>query len=609
MTERSGARPPFHPERWETEDLVQAPWYAAPVMTRRQVMRWSAIMAGALAAGQGGRRVVAGPAEPGRIRPLGYQDEEIQTDAEISVPFNPFGQPVTLDPHRTANWGPFWIMFPNVWGGMVRFTETGQVVEDLAESYSISDDGLVYTFKIRPDAKYANGRPVVADHFISSWKRALSPDNASPMASFMEQVEGYQDYIEKRSEEIGFHAVDDATVEVTLAEPYNYFLSYMATFVWSVVDPQVLEEAGEQDFVLRDAGTGPWRFTEFERDAQFVMEPNTNYYGGVSPSLVKIVWPIMSGPDADTTALEAYRAGEVVSADVPLSLKPEVDEDEALAEELVTISPQGSTRSLAMDFTKAPFDDVRVRRAFALATDRERWANEIWQGSYVPAEVFTPPVTPAISGYEPPDGLRFDIDAAKQALEEAGYPNGEGLPEIVFYQSSADRPEEIERWAAFLQTYEENLGVTIRHDTSMTEEQIEDLRKDEGGLQLSTIWWWYVTETPHLLAEAFRPDAPYMKGYFNWNPDLEPSGDFDPGADAATFEDLMARAEVEQDEATRNDLYRQGEELVLKNAVCVPLGNWVQTFVQKPWLRGTKQGPWTGRLPIRFDQDVVVLQH
>jgi ABC-type transport system substrate-binding protein len=100
-----------------------------------------------------------------------------------------------------------------------------------------------------------------------------------------------------------------------------------------------------------------------------------------------------------------------------------------------------------------------------------------------------------------------------------------------------------------------------------------------------------------------------MKGVFNWGPELEPSGDFDPSADSAAFDELVAQADVEQDADTRNDLYRQAEELVLKNAVYVPLGNWKQMFVQKPWIEGTRQGPWTGRIPIMFDKDVVVLPH
>src|SRR5690606_32314692 len=109
--------------------------------------------------------------------------------------------------------------------------------------------------------------------------------------------------------------------------------------------------------------------------------------------------------------------------------------------------------------------------------------------------------------------------------------------------------------------------------------------------------------------EVFASTSPYMQGWFNWNPELEPSGDFDPGADSKTFDELVQQADVEQDAETRNDLYRQAEELVLKNAVCIPLGYWVQMYVQRPWLQGTKQGPWTGRLPVWFDKDVVVLKH
>ena len=85
--------------------------------------------------------------------------------------------------------------------------------------------------------------------------------------------------------------------------------------------------------------------------------------------------------------------------------------------------------------------------------------------------------------------------------------------------------------------------------------------------------------------------------------------DFDPGADSAAFDDLVGKADVELDADARNEFYRQAEELAIKNAVYIPLGHWVQMYVQKPWLQGTKQGPWTGRLPVWFDKDVVVLQH
>ena len=525
------------------------------------------------------------------------------------MPFDPYGQPVTLDPHRTVNWGPFWVMFPNIWGGLVRYDENGKVQLDLAESSTTSPDGLVYTFKIRPDAKYATGNPVKAGDFIASWKRALDPNHLSPMATFMMHIKGYAKYVAKKSQNLGVKAVDDATVEITLSKPYSYFMSYLAAFVWNVVDPAVLKQYGDDQFFLHDAGTGPWRFTQFDAANQVVLEPNTHYYGGNSPSIVKIVWPFVTGPTAAETALNLYKQDQAVSADVPLSLKSSVEKDPNLAKELVKISPEGSTRSIAMDFKQPPFNDVRVRRAFAMAIDRGKWAKEIWNGTWVPTSVFIPPVVATVGGYKPPAGLDFKPDDAKKLLEDAGFKNGQGLPPITYYESSEDSDDEKARWKALLDMIKANLGVEIKHDISKTLAEIQALQGDNGGRQFDVVWWWNVTETPHLLSEVFVSGSPYMKGVFNWAGDLQAAGGFDPGADSKSFDDLVKKADVELDAAKRNDLYQQAEALALKNAVYIPLGNWVPMYVQKPWLRGTKQGPWTGRLPVSFNKDVVVVKH
>ncbi|MGI8644687.1 MAG: ABC transporter substrate-binding protein [Thermomicrobiales bacterium] len=593
----SRSRDMQHSERTQLLQTLRA---GAPAVSRRDLIRWSAISAAAtgvtLSAGRGASAAA-----------VLVQDEDVETDVQLQIPFVPYGQPVVLDPHRAPNWGPFWLLYPNVWGGLLRYTELGGVVEDLAETYTVSDDGLVYTFKIRPDVTYANGTQVVADHFIQSWKRALDPQSTSPMAEFMSPVEGFEAFVAGESEEIGFQTLDETTVAITLSEPYTYFTSYLAAFVWDVIDPAGFE-GGSSGLYQADAGTGPWRVTEFTPDAQIVMEPNPNYYGGTSRSLTQLTWTILTGADADQAALDLYRDEDAISADVPISLLETVRGDEQLADDLRTIDIPGSTRSLAMDFTKPPFDDVRVRRAFAQAIDRDVWANEIYLGTFQPTSSFIPPVVEELSGYEAVDGLAFDPEAARTLLEEAGFANGEGLPELVLYQDSADTDAEKERVAALLAMLEENLGVTIRHDTDLTAVQINTARQDEGGLQLDLPWWWNVTETPHLLNYVFTSDSPYMEGYYNWSEDLEPvSDEYNPAEDARMFNELVAQAAVEQDEAARNDLYRQAETLVLENAVYAPLGNWIQMYVQKPWLQGTKQGPWTGRLPILFDADVVVV--
>jgi oligopeptide transport system substrate-binding protein len=571
---------------------------------RRDFLRWSAIAAGAVAYARTGIASAAPVRVPAALR----QDAPIVEGAEIIVPFDAFGQQITLDPHRSADYGGFWVMYPNVWGGFLRYDEMGRLALDLAEKVVRSQDGLRYTFTVRENAMYASGNPVLAEHFISSWNRALDPANLSPMAAFMEPVRGFNDWINGvEGAELGFRVEDDRTVVVELDEPLTYFPSFMASFVWAVVDPQAIADFGEQNFVLNGAGTGPWQFTAYQQDTQFVMEPNPSYYGELSPSLVRISWPIFNGPDAASEALALYREGDASSADVPLSLMAEVEQDATLSGELVRLdTAQATIRSLAMDFRQPPFDDVRVRRAFALAFDRQRYS-DIYGGTWTPATSFTPPVVTELSAYTPPEGLPFDPDQARALMAEAGYPDGQGLPEITLYHPSGESDEEISRLTQVLQIFEENLGAVITLDTSRTQQEINELIAETGGLQFAIMWWQTVTDTPFLLSDVFSPESPFMQGVFNWSPDLEALGG-DPGAAAAQFSDLVASANVELDTTTRNDLYAQAEAIALENAVYVPIANWVPMFVQKPWLQGTKQGPWTGRLPILFDQDVVVLQ-
>ncbi len=570
-------------------------------LSRRDLARMSALAAGAVATARYGVR-------PASAAPVGVasraQDGDPQTDQELLIPFDPYGEPIVLDPQQAVNWGPFWLLLPNVFGGLLRYSETGKIEYDLAESYEVSDDGKTYTFRIRSDVRYANGNTVVADDFVKSWKRALNPDSLSPMAEFMSIIDGYGDYTSRASEDIGIKAVDDQTLEVTLSDGYTFFPSYAASFVYAVVDPTVVE-SNPDDFYLNGAGTGPWQVTAFEPGGDLVMEPNTEYYGGTSPSLTKLTWRTVSGSDAGQAALDLYTNDDAISADVTISLIEAVTADEALSADLKTVEFSGTTRSLAMDFNQEPFNSVGVRRAFALATDREQYGTGIYLGTYKPATAFTPPVTGEVATYEAPAGLDFNAGDAAAALSDAGFEGGAGLPEIILYQSAGDTDEEIARTAAFLATYQDTLGVAITHDTTLTAAQIELQREDNNGLQLAITDWSSIGDTPYLLSYALRPDSPYMSGFFNWNPDLEDDGDFKPGADAQQFSDLVGDAE--QDQAARNDLYQQAETLALQNAVYIPIGNWVQQYVQKPWLQGTRQGAWTGRLPILFDQNVVVV--
>jgi ABC-type transport system substrate-binding protein len=589
--------------RAELDRLIETFRKTTPNPTRRDLMRWSAVAAGAVAASRLGSTMAA-PAGS-RVGLARFQDNVV-TDAKITIPFDPWGQDVTLDPHRTVNWGPFWVMFPNVWGGLLRYDQNGKPELDLAESMDLSEDGETYTFKIKSDLKFASGNPVNADAFISSWQRALDPANLSPMSDFMALVDGYDDYVAGNSTDIGFAKIDDLTVSISLNSAYSFFPSLLAAYVWSVVDPAVVADLGDDEFVLGGAGTGPWQFTDFDPATQLVMKPNPNYWDGVSPSLTELTWLFLTGPDAASTALDMYKQGKAISADVPLSLLDTVNGDQTLAAQLVKISPQGSVRAIGMDFNQEPFNDVRVRRAIALSIDRDNWANDIWEGTWAAGSSFSPPVLNPVANYTPPEGIGFKPDEAKQLLSDAGYADAQGLPTITYFEPSEDSDSDKARAASLLAMIKQNSGIDIVHDTSLTMQQIADQTADNGGSQFDIVWWWNIYNTPHLLYVAGAPNAIAMDGVFNWNPDLEPSGDYDPGADAADFEQLVDQADQEQDETARNDAFHRAEQLMLHNAVYVPLGYWVQMYVQDPKLQGTRQGPWTGRLPVLFDKNVVL---
>lgn len=573
-------------------------------LSRRDTMRIGAILAG-LVATPGVASAASNSTNPSILR-LFAQGNDPQTNIEISIPLDPFGQPINLDPHRAVDWGSLWVMLPYVWSGLLAFDQNGAVIPDLAEEVVPGDDASIWTATLRENLTFASGTGITAQHFVDSWLRALDPANLAPMSKFMSLVEGYDEYIAGTSTEIGFTAVDERTIEIRLKQPVSYFPAYLATFVWSVIDLELVS-ASPQDFPLQDSAAGQWRFTELVDNDHLTMEPNPNYWDGNSPSVVKITWPFMDSIDSSSTGLDLYRDNQLVSLDVPLSLATTITDDPDLSADLVAVESQCSTMAIAMDFNQPPFNDVRIRQAIAASVDRDVWSNDIWQGTFVPAASFTPPSTATIAEYSPPAAAGFDPNRSRELVAEAEFAIGDAQPEITYYQPATDSPEDQERHAALLQMIAENSGIVISQDVSKTTEQISALQSDLGGRQFDLVWWWAVSDTPSLLSTVGQSTSAYMQGWFNWSPDIEAVGDINPGEASATFDELTQEADQELDTETRNQRYGEAEQLLLDNAVYIPLGYWVQRFIQKPWLQGTRQGPWSGRIPVRIDQDVIVV--
>lgn len=517
----------------------------------------------------------------------------------LTIPLYPYGREIVLDPHRATNWGPHWVMLPNVWAGLMGFDENGAVVPVLASSVEPEEDGLVWVAAIRPDAAFASGTPVTAEAMIAGWKRALSPTRRSPMATYMRRVKGYDAFVSGESEEIGFEARDEKTVAIRLAEPYALFPEDLATFVWAAVDVATLDGVPESRAPFSGASAGMWVFTETGDQNRIRMSRNDGA-SGTPTSFAAVDWMLMEGPQAGQTALDAFTDGTLPLADVPDALRSSATDDASLQGALQTIEPSGTTMLIGMDYRQAPFDNPDVRRAVALSIDRERWATEIMGGTFVPAIGITPPVLEQTSGYASPDPIGPDPDTARQLLSDAGITE-DAMPPVTYYQPAESSQDEFDEAAALLAMIQENAGLVIEHDTTLSAEQIDARRADNGGLQFDLRWWWPLTNSPSGLADLGLPDSPEMKGWFNWSTEVE-NGDVAGAAEAyvAAITDALASL----DETERTQLFAQAEDILVQNAVYVPLGHWVQAFVQSGDLTGTRQGPFTGYVPVALDSDV-----
>ncbi|HEU0164693.1 MAG TPA: ABC transporter substrate-binding protein [Thermomicrobiales bacterium] len=577
-------------------------------ISRRNLVRTTAMVAGLAAAGGAATNVLAAPAntpEPTRAA----SQTDVQTKVEVAIPLIPYGQPVTIDPHRTVNWGPFWTLFPHVWSGLLRFDENGKVEPDLAASLDANENQTVWTAKLRDDIKFASGRAITAADFIASWKRALSPAALTPMSGFMAPIKGFAAFTAGKSTELGIVAKDAKTIEITLAASLSSFPYYLATFVYAVLDGDVLGKAtgaDAKDPLLSGAGAGAWQFTEFMDDDHLTMIPNPNYWDDPSPSISKVTWTILSGDDAETIALEQYKSNVFASADVPLSQYDAVNGDATLKPDVHSLASQGSTLAIGLDFNQAPFNDVRIRKAVAASIDRDAWAKNVWKESYAPASAFTSPASAANTAYTSPKGIAYDVDQAKKWLSDAKFDPAKNATDIVYYQPATDSTDDQKRHAQLLKMIEDAIGLTIRQDTTLTADQIAAQAQDNGGRQFDIVWWWPDGDAGSLLAKIGTSTSPYMAGWFNWSKGNEKHDNEDPGKDSQSFDKYIADAAKNGSESGRNKNYKSAEQLLLDNAVYIPLGYWVQRFVQKPWLQGTKQGPWSGRIPVRFDKDVIV---
>ncbi len=336
---------------------------------------------------------------------------------QVVVAFN--NDLTTLDPHVGYDWQN-WSVIKTIFDGLMDYKPgTTDLEPDLAESFTISADGLVYTFKLRDGIKFHNGRAMTAADVKWSLERSINPATQSPGASYFSAIKGYEDVAGGKATDLaGVTAPDDKTVVITLARPDATFLHVLALNFAFTVPKEAVEAAGA-DWGKKPVGTGGFKFIEWVPGQSMTLERFTEYNRPGVPYLDKLVFSFGLDPTVATLKLKAGEI-DILGDGIPPAQFAEAMADPA-NKELIAVGDQLQTGYVTMNVTIAPFDNVKVREAVNMAINKERIVKIINNR----AGAATQALPPAMPGYNPDNkGFAFDPEGAKKLLAEAGHPDG-----------------------------------------------------------------------------------------------------------------------------------------------------------------------------------------
>jgi oligopeptide transport system substrate-binding protein len=481
----------------------------------------------------------------------------------------------TIDPQK-ALFPPEVAAVMRVFSGLLTLDANGHPLpEAAAELPSMSADGLLYTFKLRTGLKYSDGQPLTAKHFEYSWKRLCDPSVASEYAPIAYVIVGCEDYnsaelkkinadeLKKLRAAVGVRAVDDLTLEFKLRERASYFLAIAASWVGVPAREDMVTQGGDQwTEPATYIGNGPFILKEWAHAVKLVYRANPNYHRG-KPPLERIEVSLIN----DTAvAFVAYLNNELDVINVDPNVLSQAQGDAKLKEQL-SFQPGDCTFYLGFNVTRRPFDNVKVRRAFAQAFDKEAYVKNVLKGMGLPAEQFLPPGFPG--HYKDLRTLKFDPAAAKKALAEAGYPDSKGLPEIKLSYSASLTAQARAEW--FQTQFKANLGVEIRLDPLEAKTYQIALSRNET--------------TPQLFRAGWCEDYPDPQNWYSYVFDSRATISR-TGWKNDAFDQMVRAADIEPDAKKRDELYRRAAQILVDEVPVAFHFHDVIAYLVKPWVSG-----------------------
>lgn len=478
-------------------------------------------------------------------------------------------EPPTIDP-AIATDTTSGAIIDNVFEGLTDTTPEGEVIPALAESWDMSEDGLVYTFYLREGTLWSNGDEVVAGDFEYGWKRALNPETLSQRAEFLYVIEGAQAYNngEGSADDVAVKALDDYTLEITLVSPTAYFTELLGMYTFLPVHQSVVESNPDWAVGLTDdyITNGPFLLTEWVHQSHFVLTKNDQYWDKENVALDEVHVQII---ESQATQSNEYMSGSLDYLGSPYGEVALGMIDEFADQGILKTQPISAIYWYVINTTDPTMANVNIRKALALAVDRQNIVDNITKGGQVPALGYVPNVIP---GFEEDRGYfeDADYDSAREylaiGLEELGLSDPSELTINISINTSEAHSviaQDIqEKWAR-------ELGINAEIDN--TEWQVYLDRLDTKDFQVGRIGW----------TGKYNDATTYLDNYKTAD-----AGNNDTGWESEEYKELLDQAMFELDVEARLDLLRQAEAIMIEDMPVIPLYYYSNAYVQNEKLHG-----------------------
>ena len=437
-----------------------------------------------------------------------------------------------------------------------------------AESWTVSDDGKEYIFKLNKNAKWSNGDPVTADDFVWSWKRILTASLGSQYPDMLYYLVGAYEYHNgeiDNFDEVGVKALDSQTLKVNLKNPTPFFIGLLSHYsTWPVHKETVLKHGdiddrnGEWTRPGNFVCNGPFQLKTWELNNRIVVEKNPHYYDASMVRLNEIhYYPVSNVMTED----RMFRAGQLhLTSSMPTQKCPIYIEEK---NPNLKIDPYMGTYFYRINTENETLSDVRVRKALAYSIDRQLLVDKVTQCGQIPAYSFTPPGS---NGYQPSTEIPYDPVLAKQLLAEAGYSSDKPFPklEILFNTNEGHRKVAL----AIQQMWQNELGIEV--ELVNQDWKVYLSREMVGDFQISRAGWIGDYEDPNTFLDLMRPNR----------------GNNKTGWENMDFDALVEEANTINDQEKRYELLNKAEKILIDNMPIIPLYTYVRVYQLSPDVKG-----------------------